>query len=76
MFIFLLTEGKGLFIASIDLDPALSDGRLKVGDEILKVHNYEWSSHEHMYCTRTDQWSESSGCGPSNWSTNYEGSAG
>ena len=29
--------GKGLYIASVDYDPALSDGRLRCGDEILLV---------------------------------------
>ena len=29
--------GKGLYIASVDYDPALSDGRLKSGDEIVQV---------------------------------------
>ena len=31
--------GNGLFIASIDHDPALSDGRLRSGDELRKVHS-------------------------------------
>ena len=29
--------GKGVFILAVDSEPALSDGRLHQGDEIIKV---------------------------------------
>lgn len=29
--------GKGVFIQAVDSEPALSDGRLRQGDEIVKV---------------------------------------
>lgn len=31
-------EGRGLFIASVDHEPALSNGQLHCGDEIINVN--------------------------------------
>jgi len=31
-------SGKGVFIQDVDDDPALSDGNLQPGDEIIKVN--------------------------------------
>lgn len=30
-------HGRGVFIQAVDSEPALSDGRLRQGDEIIKV---------------------------------------
>ena len=36
-YVYIYLVGKGLYIASVDYDPALSDGRLRSGDEIIQV---------------------------------------
>ena len=40
-----MIEHCGLFVTSIEKDPALSDGRILVNDELVKVHIITNNTH-------------------------------
>ena len=51
-------ENCGLFVTSIDRDPALCDGRILVGDELVKVFRYTNTHKLFTVCDHTDKWQE------------------
>lgn len=49
----LLHSGCGVFILTIDEDPARSCEMLQAGDEIISVNDYSLLNHTHQECLQT-----------------------